>query len=191
MDFTKRDRTNNAEREVIQGLEADGWTVYTRGWPDLLCTKEGDVKMVEVKVASNRNLSKHQTAIIDVLRSVGLTVEVIVHHRGGRTPRPILEAPVLQVNHIPAKALRNSRKDGEVRITKFRNRIHVSAPFTEEFRLAARRLRGRYRPLRGIWTFKIQYATEVTNALVDIYGKGAIYKWIRQNQDCVTTGMES
>lgn len=37
------------EQEVKDKLEEQGWTVYTKGWPDFLCIRGKEVKAIEVK----------------------------------------------------------------------------------------------------------------------------------------------
>mgnify|MGYP003394166804 CR=1 FL=1 len=68
---------NHAEREVRAQLEAEGWSVYSKGWPDYLAVKDGTVRFIEVKPSGGSGLSSAQQVVFDVLHSLGLQVEVI------------------------------------------------------------------------------------------------------------------
>ena len=79
---------NHAEREVRAQLEEDGWTVYSKGWPDYLAVKDGKARFIEVKPAGGAQLSSAQQVVFDVLSSLGLQVEVIRANASGRDVKP-------------------------------------------------------------------------------------------------------
>lgn len=72
-------RTRNAaEIRVAQDLEADGWKIYKRGWPDFLAVRGDEVRFVEVKPNRFSSPSRHQKAVAAVLREhYGIKVEVV------------------------------------------------------------------------------------------------------------------
>ena len=69
-------RKNFAEREIREKLEADGWEVFAKGWPDYLAVKGDVVRFIEVKSAGQSQLSTAQQVVFDILTKLGLTVEV-------------------------------------------------------------------------------------------------------------------
>ena len=90
MGYTKANRPaikvrtlNPVEIEVVQSLEAAGWTVVKRGWPDMLAWRDGRVRFIEVKRAPRHNLKKSQAMVAAVLlRILGVQVELL--HPGNR-----------------------------------------------------------------------------------------------------------
>ena len=74
---------NPVEIEVVQALEAAGWTVVKRGWPDLLAWKAGKLRFIEVKRAHGHKLKASQAMVAEALRR-GLGVQVEVLHPGNR-----------------------------------------------------------------------------------------------------------
>lgn len=82
-----RNRCNNAERAVIQQLEAEGYKVLARGWPDLLAYRGDELRFIEVKPKDLARPSRHQRKLHRVLRSIGIQVEVIRPGVTGVTPR--------------------------------------------------------------------------------------------------------
>lgn len=66
----------NAEREVLDRIAARGWRVLTAGWPDALCTKDGEIIAVEVKRHLNDPLRASQLAMHGALRQIGLEVVI-------------------------------------------------------------------------------------------------------------------
>lgn len=68
------------ERTVKDQLVAEGYEVLCHGWPDICAVKrEGDkvtARLIEVKAKGDR-LQPHQIALHDVLRILGLNLEVI------------------------------------------------------------------------------------------------------------------
>ena len=77
-------RTLNAvEIEVVQALEAAGWTVVKRGWPDLIAWKPSKVRLIEVKRAPGHKLKASQAMVAEALRrAIGIRVEIL--HPGNR-----------------------------------------------------------------------------------------------------------
>lgn len=76
------------EEEVVQALERAGWTVVkvsSPGVADLLCVRQGVVRLLEVKRRGGR-LAEAQQRTHDRLRAAGLTVPI------ARTPEQALEA---------------------------------------------------------------------------------------------------
>ena len=74
-------RKNKREREVIKEYHNQGWEVLTKGWPDLLLYKNGQVKIIEVKRLSTHpgkknGLSSHQRRTIQILAELGLDVSI-------------------------------------------------------------------------------------------------------------------
>ena len=74
-------RNNRRERVVIDEFTSQGWEVLTKGWPDLLCYKEGKAILIEVKRIPKRpyrkdGLSKHQRRMIQILKEFGLNVAI-------------------------------------------------------------------------------------------------------------------
>lgn len=70
--------TNHAEIRVAQDLEADGWRLIKRGWPDFLAVKGDKIRFIEVKPGDSSNLSHFQQEIANLLfRHYGIEVESI------------------------------------------------------------------------------------------------------------------
>lgn len=90
MGYTKANRPaikvrtlNAVEIEVVQVLEAAGWTVVKRGWPDMLAWRDGKVRFIEVKRAPGHGLKKSQAMVAGALqRILGVHVELL--HPGNR-----------------------------------------------------------------------------------------------------------
>lgn len=101
-----RHRTNNAEREVILDLEVQGFTVFARGWPDLLAIKGDEILAIEVKPASwDGTLKWHQMSVFKVLRKAGLTVEV----RQARTSGRCLKSEAKRISRAQRMALKRQQ----------------------------------------------------------------------------------
>jgi hypothetical protein len=104
---------NPREHAIKKELEAQGYTVLRRGWPDFLAFKEADgkleVKGVEVKVAANDFPSKHQAAMHDVLRRFGLNIEVVISKTNVYRPEELLEEKSQVDGYRPVESL-----DGKV-----------------------------------------------------------------------------
>lgn len=64
-----------AEQLVCQKLMADGYEVINRGWPDLLASKDGQVRAIEVKTGKDF-VKPDQAKCHELLRSIGVPVEV-------------------------------------------------------------------------------------------------------------------
>lgn len=70
-------KSNRAEVEIKATLEAEGWLVYAKGWPDFLAVRGTEVRFIEVKPSNSRGaLSPSQAAVAKALALVGVTVEV-------------------------------------------------------------------------------------------------------------------
>lgn len=67
--------SNDREAQCARELEADGYTIFKRGWPDILAVKDGEVRMIEVKPPGGR-LKPTQQKVADALESAGIHVEV-------------------------------------------------------------------------------------------------------------------
>ena len=77
----KTKSANPREQAVIDRLQADGFEVLNKGWPDLLAVKDYEVVAVEVKRKQKRKtkkmgLSAHQRRVIEILRGAGIDVQV-------------------------------------------------------------------------------------------------------------------
>lgn len=74
---TSQGRTSNdAESELAEKLENDGWLVMKRGWPDFLAVKDGQLRLIEVKPHEQHRLSPNQQQLAELLRKhAGLNVE--------------------------------------------------------------------------------------------------------------------
>jgi len=77
------------ERFAIEHLRKEGWRLYTRGWPDLLCLKDDKLMCVEVKpakrartprmklVQSSKYVDPIQRIVHQALRQAGIDVKVM------------------------------------------------------------------------------------------------------------------
>jgi hypothetical protein len=70
-----RERQNRRESVVIGEMLFDGWEVYVRGWPDLLCYKDGKVLAIEVKGPKSQG-GATQRRVHALLRQAGLEVVI-------------------------------------------------------------------------------------------------------------------
>lgn len=75
-------KCNPRERQFQEDMLAQGFEVYSRGWPDFLVydRKRNKVKFVEIKrkqkPSPKMGLSIHQKTMIEILRGIGLDVSV-------------------------------------------------------------------------------------------------------------------
>lgn len=65
---------NRAEGLLQELLEAEGWEVSKRGWPDFICFKGDQVMIVEVKPKGEHGLKMAQSRVMKVLAAAGLDV---------------------------------------------------------------------------------------------------------------------
>lgn len=73
-----RPRTQNpAELAVLAQLEADGYSVLKRGWPDFLAVRGDEVRFIEVKPRAHSHLSPAQQRVAGVLAKLGIEVELL------------------------------------------------------------------------------------------------------------------
>lgn len=68
---------NQFEDEIAHQIELDGWKVFNtnKGFPDLFCYKDGKVRLVECKNATNLNESQIDTIL--ALQDAGVDVKVV------------------------------------------------------------------------------------------------------------------
>jgi len=68
---------SKGQQRLVKQLQESGCEVFHRGWPDLLVVDpQGKIRAIEVK-RPNGSLTEDQIAVHTILRSLGLTVEVI------------------------------------------------------------------------------------------------------------------
>lgn len=163
----RRHHCNNAERQAIERLESEGWTVYRKGWPDFLCVRDQELRLIEVK-AGVAQVSKAQANVFDVFKVFfGLEVEVYRSAESGVTPRPSYR-PALPSPQPPKPILLPTSIQIEVRVG---GPVYVrNAPYNEQFRAQAALLRGRYYPPTGTWTFSHAVADAARQLVIQIYG---------------------
>ena len=85
MTYTKANRPpikvrtlNPVEIEVVQALEAAGWTVVKRGWPSLIAWRPGKVRLIAVKRAPGLKMKASQAMVAEALRrALGVSVEIL------------------------------------------------------------------------------------------------------------------
>lgn len=81
---------------MIDALERDGWEVMTRGWPDILATRRGVVRFIEVKPEDHKGMSKNQKRVAKAFAMAGQTVELIRAPHSGITPQKVLKSHELK-----------------------------------------------------------------------------------------------
>lgn len=74
-----------------------------------------------------------------------------------------------------------SKAKGEVRVWVMGTRIHVTCPTTTEFETLAIRLRGRWRPRSGKWSFSTRCMGVIIAACNRIYGVNIRLDQVRSN----------
>ena len=62
----------NAEEQLRDLSEKEGWEVIHKGWPDFACIRDGEMMFVEVKGYKGEMLKKHQHYLMTNLAKVGL-----------------------------------------------------------------------------------------------------------------------
>ncbi len=62
----------NAEEQLRDLAEKDGWEVIHKGWPDFACIRDGEMMFVEVKGYKGEMLKKHQHHLMTNLAKIGL-----------------------------------------------------------------------------------------------------------------------
>lgn len=77
-------KENRRERQIQEEMIDAGYEVLSKGWPDFLCyrPKDGKVVFLEVKRKQIRpskkmGLSKHQKRVHEILMALGLDVRVV------------------------------------------------------------------------------------------------------------------
>ncbi len=63
---------NVAECKCWEQLEAKGWQVSKRGWPDFFCWKEGEIALIEIKPHRGRKLKASQHRVMSELAKRGI-----------------------------------------------------------------------------------------------------------------------
>lgn len=71
-DLTNRRPKNQAEAACFDLMEADGWKVTKRGWPDFFCVRDGEFCAVEVKPSKASTLKRNQLAVMGMLSAKGV-----------------------------------------------------------------------------------------------------------------------
>lgn len=69
--------TNAAEIAVLEQLEAEGYEVLKRGWPDFIAVRGDEVRFIEVKPNKRCHLSQHQKRVARLLGRFGMRVELL------------------------------------------------------------------------------------------------------------------
>ena len=67
----RRIRRNKPERQFEETFAAKGWTVTKRGWPDFICSRDGQFMVVEVKRSASQGVFR-QRKVIDILKAHGV-----------------------------------------------------------------------------------------------------------------------
>lgn len=68
---------NFHEVQAIMQLEARGYKVIKRGWPDLIAYNDDELRLIEVKSSFKDKLKPSQQLVADLLKKFGnLTVEL-------------------------------------------------------------------------------------------------------------------
>lgn len=78
------------------------------------------------------------------------------------------------------KKLVAARVKGEVEVTRMGDRILVSAPYSDDFRREANRLKIRFRPRTGRWSFHIRHHASLLRMLTDYHGAKSVPDWLRE-----------
>lgn len=81
-------KRDSNERPIIAALQLAGWSVFqvsATGFPDLLCARRGEVRLLEVKTAKGK-LEPAQVKLHQRMEAAGLKVHVV------RTPDEALAA---------------------------------------------------------------------------------------------------
>ena len=61
-----------AEKQLRNKLEAEGWKVIHKGWPDFACIRDGEMIFVEVKNYRGEMLKEEQHYMLTNLAKLGL-----------------------------------------------------------------------------------------------------------------------
>ena len=62
----------SAEEQLKILMEAEGWDVIHKGWPDFACIRDGEMMFIEVKGYKGEMLKKHQHHLMTNLAKIGL-----------------------------------------------------------------------------------------------------------------------
>lgn len=71
-DLTGKRPKNEAEAACFDAMEADGWKITKRGWPDFFCVRGDEFCAVEVKPHKNSALKRNQLAVMGMLSAKGV-----------------------------------------------------------------------------------------------------------------------
>lgn len=111
-----------SEKRAKDILERDGWEVINSGWPDFIAIKkDGTLKFVEVKGHKDR-LHGNQLRVHEILRTLGLEVEVMQFGTPGLEPVPLPkgycphcgEVVYIRTNGIPFQHAQNNPDGKEI-----------------------------------------------------------------------------
>lgn len=85
-----------AEMQLRQQLEAEGWTVLHKGWPDFACVRGNDMMFIEVKNYRGEMLKQEQHYILTQLAKLGLNCAKWTPDGGferitSSTPMPVIK----------------------------------------------------------------------------------------------------
>jgi len=64
--------SNEAEAAFYRCAKNEGWVVSKRGWPDFMCFRGEDVRVVEVKPRKGNSPFKHQVQVLTALQRLGV-----------------------------------------------------------------------------------------------------------------------
>jgi len=93
----------DAEAQLKQTLNDDGWIVYRKGWPDFLCIRQSskspdskDVMFVEVKNYRGEMLKQQQHLVLTTLAGLGMNCfkwspDAGFERINANTPLPVIE----------------------------------------------------------------------------------------------------
>jgi hypothetical protein len=67
---------SRAEAQAIKHFTDEGWTLFKRGWPDMLIVKDNQFRFIEVKKKIDYQFKPDQKRIAEQLKRFGLEVEI-------------------------------------------------------------------------------------------------------------------
>lgn len=159
-------RQNRAEQEIISRLRTEGWEVHARGWPDLLCIKDGIVRAIEVKPFHRTRkgpMSRAQARVAEILGAAGIQVELIRASCVGRAEGHAYNPDPQLLDQITAGG-------AIIHYSIDRRRLLVHVPPHPSFKGHAVSLGGRFRKRDRVWSFHIGRVDAVQNLIQQMFG---------------------
>lgn len=80
--------------------------------------------------------------------------------------------------HARRRRQMEARADGVVRVARNKSKLHIIAPFDEQFRVGMKRIGGKWRFRSQVWSVDAEQLSEVRKLIAESYGPGKVPDWM-------------